>query len=166
MNQFKRFLFKGFFVVIIIGTLSHFVYEWSNENFLVGLFCPVNESTWEHMKLAFFPMLLFSAFLYRCFSSEFPCIIYSAPRGILWSTLLIPVLFYTYTGILGKNYFILDLLTFGISIAQGFRIFFCDSTKCSNSCRFIFLWILIFLLAACFFVFSYMPPNIPLFQAP
>ena len=27
---------------------------------LVGLFAAVNESTWEHMKLAFYPMLIFS----------------------------------------------------------------------------------------------------------
>lgn len=160
MKLFQRYLIRGFFFVLILGSLSHFFYQWSDGNFIIGLFCPVNESTWEHMKLAFFPMLLYSAFLYVRFSSNLSCILYTIPQSILWSTALIPVIFYTYTGILGKNYFILDLLTFGLSIAQGFRIL----GRCSR--RSIFLWVLIFILTAGFFVFSYMPPDLPLFKAP
>ena len=44
--------------VIILGTLLHFTYNWSNNNPLVGIFSAVNESTWEHLKLIFFPMLI------------------------------------------------------------------------------------------------------------
>ena len=43
---------------IIFGTLLHFLYEWSNENQIIALFSAVNESTWEHLKLVFFPMLV------------------------------------------------------------------------------------------------------------
>ncbi len=166
MKRFQRYLIRGFFFVLILGSLSHFFYQWSNGNFIIGLFCPVNESTWEHMKLAFFPILLYSVFLYIRFSSSLPCILYAIPQSILGSTALIPVIFYTYTGILGKNYFILDLLTFGLSIGQGFRILGRCSRKYRYSQRSIFLWILIFILTACFFVFSYMPPDLPLFKSP
>lgn len=37
------------------GTLMHFAYEYSDQNPLVGMFAPVSESTWEHMKMVFFP---------------------------------------------------------------------------------------------------------------
>lgn len=58
-----RFLF-----ISILGTLLHFTYEWSQNNAIVGLFSAVNESTWEHLKLLFFPMLfltLFELFFFR-----------------------------------------------------------------------------------------------------
>ena len=40
----------GFVFVSVIGTLAHFVFEWSGNNTVVGLFCPINESPWEHLK--------------------------------------------------------------------------------------------------------------------
>ena len=46
----------GYIAVTVLGTLLHFVYGWSSSNMLVGLFAAVNESTWEHMKLAFYPI--------------------------------------------------------------------------------------------------------------
>ncbi len=59
---YKRYVVIGFFVVGILGTLFHFVYGWSGQLWLVGLFVPVNESTWEHMKLLFIPMLIYIMF--------------------------------------------------------------------------------------------------------
>ena len=56
--SFKKNLIS-FFVIGIIGVLSHFVYEWSGENAFVGLFFPVNESIWEHLKLIFYPALIY-----------------------------------------------------------------------------------------------------------
>lgn len=50
----------GFLTVSALGTLAHFAYEWSGKQLLAGAFCAVNESTWEHMKLLFFPALLFT----------------------------------------------------------------------------------------------------------
>ena len=55
MNPLKSNIIKGILFVSIAGTLAHFVYEWSNNNYILGFFFPVNESTWEHMKLFFFP---------------------------------------------------------------------------------------------------------------
>ena len=56
---YKKYVVIGFFVVGILGTLFHFVYDWSGQMWFVGLFVPVNESTWEHMKLLFVPMLIY-----------------------------------------------------------------------------------------------------------
>ena len=46
----------GFVFVSIIGTVNHFVFEWSNENVITGIFTPINESSWEHLKLIFFSL--------------------------------------------------------------------------------------------------------------
>ena len=59
-NKNRIIYITGYIAVAILGTLLHFVYEWSGSNMIVGLFSSTNESTWEHMKLAFYPMLIFS----------------------------------------------------------------------------------------------------------
>ena len=58
MATTNKLNFFRFFFISILGVLLHFTYEWSNDNPAVGLFSAVNESTWEHLKLIFFPMLL------------------------------------------------------------------------------------------------------------
>ena len=62
MKQNNKFLLKIFIIntliEFVLGTLLHFTFEWSNNNLIVGAFSSVNESTWEHLKLVFFPMLL------------------------------------------------------------------------------------------------------------
>ena len=51
----------GFLTAAVLGTLAHFMYRWSGGALLAGVFCAVNESVWEHMKLLFFPVFLFTA---------------------------------------------------------------------------------------------------------
>ena len=63
MKSLKWFCIIGAVTTIILGIVSHFVYDWTGGNFFVGLFFPVNESTWEHMKLLYFPLLLFALVL-------------------------------------------------------------------------------------------------------
>ena len=115
MAKTKKQLIAGAVFVLITGTPAHFVYNWSGQNHIAGWFIPVNESTWEHMKLIFFPMLLYSLVLGR----EMLC-------AMLWGTLagtwLIPVFFYTYSGILGRNVFVLDLAVFVMSVLAGFWV--------------------------------------------
>ena len=113
-------MLSGILFTSILGTLSHFLYEWSGGNLYVGFFAPVNESVWEHMKLIFFPMLFYSLILFVKLKTEYPCIISSVCFGILTGTFLIPVLFYAYTCLLGKNVFLLDLATFVLSAAAAF----------------------------------------------
>nr|WP_300326809.1 DUF6512 family protein [uncultured Anaerostipes sp.] len=166
MKQFKYYIILGIIFVLIMGTLSHFLYQWMNQNTLIGLFCPVNESVWEHMKLVFFPMLFYSVFLYCIFSEKLPCVTSSLPLAILYGTILIPVLFYTYTGILGKDFMILDLAIFAVSVFGGFYILSSRSRLYKYSCFARFLWILVFLFVIGFFIFAYFPPPLPLFESP
>ncbi|MBR7099452.1 MAG: hypothetical protein IKC59_08555 [Clostridia bacterium] len=50
----------GFAVTSLLGTLLHFLYEWLGEAVWIAPISGVNESTWEHMKLLFWPMLLYA----------------------------------------------------------------------------------------------------------
>ena len=50
----------GFALVTFGGTILHFLYDWTGGSILVSPFSGVNESTWEHMKLLFWPLFLFA----------------------------------------------------------------------------------------------------------
>jgi hypothetical protein len=167
MKQLKKYLIIGALSVLLLGTLCHFFYEWSGSNPVIGLFCPVNESTWEHMKLVFFPMLLVSFFIIPRFKEMYPCITVSFYSGLLIGTFLVPVLFYTYIGILGFDVFFLDLLTFIISVLAGFYAAYRFTLTCkiSNHCL-LLLQSLVWILCLCFIVFSYFPPALGLFAIP
>ena len=54
----KNFQIFSTIFVMILGTLLHFTYEWFGENLFIASFSAVNESTWKHLKLLFFPMLI------------------------------------------------------------------------------------------------------------
>ena len=127
----KRYTIAGLIFVLITGTLAHFAYEWSGCNRLLGLFFPVSESTWEHMKLVFFPLLLYSLFMTHKLKDSYPCIRCSLMCGIITGTFLIPVIFYTYSGILGRNYMFLDIATFTVSVIAAFAVIYRLTGKCT-----------------------------------
>lgn len=52
----KKALSIGFVCAALLGTGLHFLYTWCPLP-LVGLFAPVNESVWEHLKLLYWPFL-------------------------------------------------------------------------------------------------------------
>lgn len=166
MRQLKQFSIIGIIFVLITGSLAHFLYDWTDDNYMIGLFVPINESIWEHMKLLFFPMLIYSLIMIFIFKGKCPCIISSLCFGILTGTLFIPVFYYAYTSILGKNFFILDIATFIMSILIAFRL----SYKLSLSCRLkpytLFMICLVCILFLCFVFFTYHPPAIGLFEDP
>ena len=92
----------SFAVISFGGTVLHFLYEWTGESILVAPLSAVNESTWEHMKLYFFPALLFA--LIECrFRRDRADFWWIKAKSILSGLILIPVLFYTANGSLGKT---------------------------------------------------------------
>lgn len=151
---------------MITGTLWHFIYEWSGNNFIVGLFFPVSESTWEHMKLCFFPILLYAPYMNKTLKDKYPSVTASLLCGTLLGTFSIPVIFYTYSGILGRNLMVLDIAAFIASVLTAFFAVY----KFSASGRLIpyqlMLKFLVMLLALCFFLFTYHPPDIGIFINP
>ena len=48
-TQIKKWEIAEFIFIAIVGTLLHFVYDWSGQNPAVGIIAPVSESTWEHL---------------------------------------------------------------------------------------------------------------------
>lgn len=155
----------GILFVSILGTLLHFVYEWSGSQPFIGLFSPVNESIWEHGKLLFFPMLLYTFLIQSRLKSEYPCILSALLSGILVGNALIPVLYYTYSGILGYSLTAVDIAIFYISVLAAFFVSWRLSLSCrmQNSTGLLLGGVI--LLAALFFLFTFAPPSIALFRS-
>lgn len=166
LKRLRKYTIIGIVFVLAAGSVSHFVYEWTGNNFFAGLIFPMNESVWEHMKLVFFPMLLFSFIMKNHLESEFPCIGFATSGGLLTGTLLVPVLFYTYTGILGYDLPVADIVIFAICVLAAFFATY-KLTQSSRLQKFSgYLNSFVCLLCICFFIFSVYPLKIGLFVDP
>lgn len=158
----------GIIFTLILGTLLHFTYTWSGENPLVAIFSAVNESTWEHLKLLFTPMFLFTVLEYFAYGNELSNFIPVKFLSILLGMFTIVATFYTYVGIIGINYLWADIAIFilGTIVAYFFSYKMlqtdCFSSKIANIIGFVGLLSLLI----CFFVFTFNPPQLPLFQDP
>ena len=166
MKQLKHFTTAGLIIVLIAGSLSHFVYEWTGNNPVAGLFTPVSESVWKHMKLLFFPMLFFSLFLIFRFRKDYPCIASAFFFGILAGTWLIPALYYAYTLLLGKDIFLLDISTFILSVLAAFLLSYRLTLSCRLNPFTTLLAGLICILFVCFLLFTRHPPDCEIFRDP
>ena len=112
----KKFHIISFIFVGIVGALLHFVYEWSGNNAIVGVFSAVNESTWEHLKLAFYPMLIMAIIGYFIIGDRSDNYWIAQALGIITSLIFIISFFYTYRGIIGINIDSLNIGSFFIAI--------------------------------------------------
>lgn len=165
MNDLKKFCMIGFAVTSILGIISHFVYGWTGGGFLIGLFFPVNESTWEHMKLLFFPMLLFSVVAGKRMEGRYPCIYNALFVGILAGLALIPTLFYTYSGILGFHVAWANIAVYLLSVLAAYFVVYHVAMTCKNKNPMIVRMIIYVFLVA-FMVFTIYPPELGIFQVP
>ena len=156
----------GFGFTTLAGTLLHFLYDWTKQSIWAAPFSGINESTWEHMKLLFWPMFAFSIFQHFFFKKETN---YWQIKlaGTLVGLVLIPVLFYTYNGALGKSPDWINIAIFYISAAAAY---FLEYRLLNNPCKTtIPQWL--FFIGIClpgvlFIVFTFQPPSLPIFQSP
>ncbi|MBQ3115359.1 MAG: hypothetical protein IJC06_04485 [Clostridia bacterium] len=158
----KKYILYGILFVSTAGILLHFLYQWSDNNFVIGLFSAVNESTWEHMKLLFFPMLFYSFIGVK----KRPCLNSAMAFATILGTLLIPVLFYTYTGILGFNVLIVDIAIFFLCVITAFYVAYKYAKNCKMHPHKKLLNLIVTAFAVAFIVFTIYPPNLGLFVTP
>lgn len=151
--------------VIILGILFHFTYKLSGGNKIVAIFSAINESTWEHLKLVFFPMLISLITGYFYIGKNIKNYICSKTLGIIAAMGFIVIFFYTYSGILGKNIAIIDIISFVIAVIIGEAlsyILIINKLKCNKKIAIIILTI----IAISFVIFTYYPPDFGIFREP
>ena len=153
--------------IIIVGTLGHFIFEWSGHRKWAGIFFAVNESTWEHIKLSIYPTVIwfFIEWAVNGWSSVLPL---ATAAALVSMMLLIPGIFYAYTAIVGKNFLIADIIVFVVSIIIGMEIFYGILTGIGNigPATEIISFTVIAAIIGMYLTFSYHPLHCFLFKDP
>jgi hypothetical protein len=155
---FLRYLF-----VILFGVFLHFAYQLSGENPIVGLFASINESTWEHLKLLFFPMLVLT--IWDIFVTAKNNLYFLPARtiGILAGLMFIIIVFYTTRGVIGTNITFIDILIYLFSVVFSFWIEKKQHRKCIHLSVALAIGILL-LLTILFIIFTIAPPPLGIFD--
>lgn len=164
----KRITVINIIVVSILGTLLHFSYDFSGQNYFVGLFSAVNESIWEHQKLLFFPTFLVSLIQFILCADCKKCFWISRLLGVLFGMMIIVTLYYTVTGIIGKSIDAFNIALFYIGVISTFilsNIFQKNRVLCGRYSNIIGFSIFI-LLAVIFAILTNNPPPIAIFEGP
>ena len=163
----RRTQLIAFLFTALAGTLLHFLFDWSGQFPIVGAISAVNESVWEHMKLLYFPMLI-AALVQRPILStqrhQFWCV---KLLGILTGLMLIPALYYTYTGALGIHLTWIDISIFYIAAAAAYLLeTHLLLPERRHSCPSALAAALAAAIAFAFLFFTFFPPHLPVFQDP
>ena len=159
----------GAICIAAFGALLHFAYVYSGYNIWVGLFAPVNESVWEHLKLVLWPMALWwtACYLRAPFRRELdaPSWFAAALGAILAAQGFIVLAYYFCAGALGVHSTAADIALFFLAAVlgqwAGLRLY---QRRCALS------WAAslaaLAALPALFAVCTLAPPDLPLFCDP
>jgi hypothetical protein len=155
----------GIGVIAILGSVLHFAFEFSGNWPPMGVIAAVNESVWEHLKIAFWPAVFYALFEYPFFRGFSPNFVIAKAAGIYVMPVAIVVLFYSYTAIIGGDILIVDILIFVVAVALGQL----TSYKLLKMER-LPPWldkvglVMVILLAVAMGVFTFYPPQLPIFR--
>lgn len=165
----KMWIIAGIPIIFIVGSLLHFIYEWTGNIQIVGIIAPVNESVWEHLKMLFWPMLAWWILGYRFMINKnkvsttkwFSSCAVAEIVGIT----VITAFYYTYTGAFGIELLLLDIfsLFLGITVAHLLALHVYKTLHVRKSYVYISIFLII-LLAMLFILWTFMPPNLPIFN--
>lgn len=154
----------GFVFIAMLGIPLHFCFEWSGHSRLIGLFSPVNESTWEHFKLCLWPGVLFALIEFRAIRRQTNSYWKAKALGLLSMPVALVVLFYSYTALLGYHVLLVDILVFFLAVAIGQIISYWILKSTTSASRW---WAAVIIVTAlALVVFTYNPPHLFLFRDP
>lgn len=164
-NKILQWEVIGIIFVIILGTLFHFLFEWLYSWPPIGAITAVNESVWEHLKLPYWPLIIFSFIEYNYIKTDTKNFIIGKASAALISIGTILIVFYSYTAILGIEILIIDILSFfvGVIIGQLVSYKIITLNKLQKWIN-VVSWIILIGLGLSLIIFTYLPPHLPIFQ--
>ena len=152
-------------VVVTIGSLLHFAWAWSGRSAVVAIFAAVNESVWEHLKMAFWPALGLSPIQRWIYGALPGWSVATAVRSLAPSILIVAI-FYAYTAITGTHYLVADVATFIVAVLIGELLGHRVMRKRAGRGLRITAAAMLVLAVAAFVRFSFAPPDWFLFEDP
>lgn len=160
----------GIIFIVILGSILHFTLEWSNNQVFIAVISAVNESVWEHLKLGFWPALIYTIIEYKYLNKSTNNFLFAKTVGIYLIPIIITVLFYSYTTILGESILPIDISIFILAVIIGqlssYKLM--TSKQLPKKSKKISLIALIALtvLGLLFVLFTFYPPQLTVFRDP
>ena len=165
MSSLKQWRFAGIITIISLGFLLHYIYSWTGPSKIVGWFVPVNESVWEHLKLGYWSVVLFSIAEYKQIKNSVHNYYVAKLIGFVSLEITILVIYYGYTFIVSTNILLLDILSYitGVIVCQylTYKLFQIQSFSTMFNRISLVVFIAIGIL---FGVATYYPPHIAIFM--
>lgn len=167
-RSWRHWEIAGLLVTLAAGNLLHFVYEWSGKSTAAAVFSAVNESPWEHMKLLAVPWILWTAVQAVVLRRSGVPVLGARAAGLLVGLAAIPLLYYTYTGILGESVSLVNITIFQIAVLLAFAVsWYMQKHHCLASPLWQILGTIVLIgLAALFVLWTFQPPELPVFTDP
>jgi len=154
----------GAIFIICLGSALHFVFDWVGGWRPVALIAAVNESVWEHLKLAFWPGLVWAFLRKKDMERTLLERLAAKGFGLLVTAILIVVIFMTYTSILGHNLLLLDIGTFALAVLIGQIVSAAFSMRGTSALVLLRSGLgLLMMQIAAYSLFTFYPPDFWLF---
>ncbi len=157
----------GIIFIVIVGSALHFLFELSGHWTPVGAIAAVNESVWEHLKLGAFPAVFFALIEYKFLKKETNNFWMAKAAAVYVIPVVIVVLFYSYTAVVGHSVLAIDITIFVIAVIVGQLASYKLLTSSALPKKWdIISGVVIVLLIAAMVVFTFYPPHLPIFRDP
>lgn len=165
LDYTKKISFVGIISITLLGVILHYVYDWTNKTLLFTPFVPVNESVWEHLKLGFYGLILFSIFEYKYVIKRVNNYFLAKLLGVLLLEMTIVIIFYTYNFFSKGSILWVDISSYvlgviGCQYLTQYIYLKKEISKKLNLAALIFLFSFVIL----FSLFTYYPPKFPIFK--
>ncbi len=164
-KQIKIWTIWSTILIIIIGSLSHFMFAWLGSARPLALIFAVNESVWEHLKLAFWPTLLFAVIEFFIIKNKNSNFWLGKVVSLYTMPIVIVAMFYIYHAVASENNLVYDISSFFIAVILGqylgYKIITREKQLLRSNTTSILLFILIF---SAFSLLTYFPPKLPIFK--
>ena len=137
---YKKIIITACIVSILLGVFLHFAYDLFGENVIAGIFTPVNESVWEHLKLIFVPFTLFSIIFYFYTKRKFSNMLLITVFGNIVGMFVVTTLYYLGDVIFAEDNMVYNIIIYAIGMIASYFILylgiynkeFIDETKGST----------------------------------
>ncbi len=146
----------------LLGSALHFLFDWTKHNRFVALFSAVNESYWEHIKIAIWPVFFLQILLFSLGGYQIPSFVPAATVALYSIPVSMVGLVFLYKSATKRNILWLDISIFFVCVATSQSVFVLILEQLSPTAGTVVISSLFLLgLIVAFLLFTFRPPKEP-----
>lgn len=167
-DAIKKALLWGIPLIFIVGSIFHFLFDITSGNIIFAVIFPTNESIFSHLKLTYFPVLIYFFIAYIVLHNEDDINAskwtISAAMAVFVGIAFVTSAYYIATAAFNIYSLIVDISIFFVSVVLG-QLMAIHVYKHSSGGKLKLALAIIFLIVVLvmFYLFTVNPPNLPLF---